>query len=139
MSAPDGFVFVNAGDDDPCNIVRPATGENVKLIVVDGPPLAASFEVLKRSTRSTLRDAHIAAEEEDTTRLTMLGHTRVLRYRLENGGVVELSFVGICGGHKTLEIVTRWGTEYGRASIAHAVSSLRPASVDVSDRCGTKP
>ena len=51
--------------------------------------------------------------------------------------MVELSFVGICGGHKTLEIVTRWGTEYGRASIAYAVSSLRPASVDLPDRCGS--
>ena len=81
MSAPDGFVFVNAGDDDPCNIVRPDTGENVKLIVVDGPPLSASFETLKRSTQSTLRDAHIAAEEEEATRLILLGQARVLRYR----------------------------------------------------------
>ncbi len=90
---------------------------------------------MKRSTRSTLRDAHLAVEEEDGARVTLLGHTRILRYHLQNGAVVELSFVGICGGKKTLEIITRWGSEYGRAAIAQAVSTLRPATVELPEDC----
>jgi hypothetical protein len=139
LSAPDGFVFANAGDDDPCNIVRPATGENVKIFVIDAPPIQATFDALRRSTRSTLRDAHLLAEEEAATRLTPLGYARVMRYRFGNGGVVEISFVSICGGSKTLQIITRSATEFGRASIAQALSSLRPASVELQGDCGGAP
>lgn len=139
VTAPEGFVFMTADDDDPCNIVRPATGENLKLLVFGGAPIESSIEPVKRGILATLRDAHLSAEEEDGTRMTLLGRARVLRYRLENGAVVELSFVGICGGHKTLEIISRWSTELGRTAVEHAVSSLRPASVGLPDGCTAAP